>query len=73
MGEVFTPSEEVIGGIQKTKFAQPPFARFENRLDPGALQMRNETDDEVVVFAYGAPPVQAGSDMLDDLPLPPES
>jgi mannose-6-phosphate isomerase-like protein (cupin superfamily) len=36
-----------------------------------ALQMRNETDDEVVVFVYGAPPVQAGSDMLDDVPLPP--
>ena len=36
-----------------------------------ALQMRNETDDEVVVFVYGAPPVQAGSDLLDDVPLPP--
>jgi mannose-6-phosphate isomerase-like protein (cupin superfamily) len=35
-----------------------------------ALQMRNETDDEVVVFVYGAPPEQAGSDMLDDVPLP---
>jgi mannose-6-phosphate isomerase-like protein (cupin superfamily) len=41
-------------------------------VEPGtALQMRNETDDEVVVFAYGAPPVQAGSEMLDDVPLPP--
>jgi len=36
-----------------------------------ALQMRNETDDEVVVFVYGAPPEQAGADMLDDVPLPP--
>jgi mannose-6-phosphate isomerase-like protein (cupin superfamily) len=35
------------------------------------LQMRNETDDEVVVFVYGAPPEQAGSDILDDVPLPP--
>ncbi|MFL5929374.1 MAG: cupin domain-containing protein [Gaiellaceae bacterium] len=35
-----------------------------------ALQMRNETDDEVVVFVYGAPPVQAGADFLDDVPLP---
>ena len=39
---------------------------------PGTpLQMRNETDDEVVVFVYGAPPEQAGADMLDDVPLPP--
>src|SRR5215475_11008083 len=36
-----------------------------------ALQMRNESDEEVVVFAYGAPPVQEGADMLDDVPLPP--
>jgi mannose-6-phosphate isomerase-like protein (cupin superfamily) len=36
-----------------------------------ALQMRNETDDEVVVFVYGAPSEQAGSDLLDDVPLPP--
>jgi mannose-6-phosphate isomerase-like protein (cupin superfamily) len=36
-----------------------------------ALQMRNETDDDVVVFVYGAPPEQAGSDMLEDVPLPP--
>ena len=35
------------------------------------LQMRNETDEEVVVFVYGAPPVQEGADMLDDVDLPP--
>jgi mannose-6-phosphate isomerase-like protein (cupin superfamily) len=35
------------------------------------LQMRNETDSEVVVFVYGAPALQEGADMLDDLPLPP--
>lgn len=35
------------------------------------LQVRNETDDELVCFAYGAPPVQEGADMLDDVPLPP--
>ena len=41
-------------------------------VQPGtALQMRNETDHETVVFVYGAPPEQAGSDMLDDVPLPP--
>ena len=35
------------------------------------LQMRNQTDEEVVVFVYGAPPVQEGADMLDDVDLPP--
>jgi mannose-6-phosphate isomerase-like protein (cupin superfamily) len=35
------------------------------------LQMRNETDEELVVFVYGAPPFQEGADMLDDVELPP--
>jgi hypothetical protein len=34
------------------------------------LQMRNETDEELLCFVYGAPPVQAGADFLDDVPLP---
>jgi mannose-6-phosphate isomerase-like protein (cupin superfamily) len=34
------------------------------------LQVRNESDDELVCFAYSAPPVQEGADMLDDVPLP---
>jgi mannose-6-phosphate isomerase-like protein (cupin superfamily) len=34
------------------------------------LQMRNETDEELVCFVYGAPPVQAGADFLDDVELP---
>jgi len=37
------------------------------------LQMRNESDEELVCFVYGAPPVQAGADFLDDVPLPPRS
>jgi mannose-6-phosphate isomerase-like protein (cupin superfamily) len=37
------------------------------------LQMRNETDEELVVFVYGAPPVQEGADMLDDVDLPPRA
>jgi mannose-6-phosphate isomerase-like protein (cupin superfamily) len=37
------------------------------------LQMRNETDDEVVAFVYGAPPVQEGADFLDDVALPPRT
>jgi mannose-6-phosphate isomerase-like protein (cupin superfamily) len=35
-----------------------------------ALQMRNETDEEVVVFVYGAPPLQEGADFLEDVKLP---
>jgi len=50
-------------------------------LDPGSvvvvdpmtpLQMRNETDEELVCFVYGAPPVQEGADFLDDVELPPK-
>jgi quercetin dioxygenase-like cupin family protein len=36
-------------------------------VEPGTpLQLRNESDDEVVVFIYGAPPVQEGADFFDD-------
>ena len=35
-----------------------------------ALQMRNESDEELVVYVYGTPPVQEGADMLDDVELP---
>jgi len=35
---------------------------------PGtAIQMRNETDSEVAVFVYGAPPVVAQAEYLDDV------
>ena len=34
-----------------------------------ALQMRNEGDEEVVVFAYGAPPVTGQAEFLDDVEL----
>jgi mannose-6-phosphate isomerase-like protein (cupin superfamily) len=30
------------------------------------LQARNETDEELVLYIYGAPPEQAGAEMLDD-------
>ena len=32
-----------------------------------ALQMRNEGDEDVVVFAYGAPPVTGQAEFLDDV------
>jgi mannose-6-phosphate isomerase-like protein (cupin superfamily) len=31
------------------------------------LQVRNETDEELVLFIYGAPPEQAGADMLPEV------
>jgi quercetin dioxygenase-like cupin family protein len=35
---------------------------------PGTpLQARNESDDEIVFFAYGAPPVQGDTEFLDDV------
>ena len=34
-----------------------------------ALQLRNETDEEVVVFAYGAPPEGGQGEFLDDVEL----
>ena len=38
---------------------------------PGTpLQVRNETDEELVLFIYGAPPHEAGADFFDDIPLP---
>jgi mannose-6-phosphate isomerase-like protein (cupin superfamily) len=33
------------------------------------VQMRNETDDEVTVFVYGAPPVTGQAEHLDDVEL----
>ena len=36
-----------------------------------ALQPRNETDEDVVFFVYGSPPLVEGADMLDDVELPP--
>ena len=34
------------------------------------LQVRNESDEELVLFIYGAPPLQEGADFLDDVALP---
>jgi mannose-6-phosphate isomerase-like protein (cupin superfamily) len=35
-----------------------------------ALQVRNESDAELVLFIYGSPPLTEGADMLDDVELP---
>jgi mannose-6-phosphate isomerase-like protein (cupin superfamily) len=39
-------------------------------VEPGtAIQLRNETDSEVTVFAYGAPAVGGQAELLDDVEL----
>jgi quercetin dioxygenase-like cupin family protein len=32
------------------------------------LQARNETDEEILFFVYGAPPVSGNAEFLDDVP-----
>lgn len=34
------------------------------------LQVRNESDEELVLFIYGAPPVDEGADFFEDAELP---
>jgi mannose-6-phosphate isomerase-like protein (cupin superfamily) len=44
------------------------------RVEPmTALQLRNESDEELLFFAYGAPAIQEGADFLDDVELPPKN
>jgi mannose-6-phosphate isomerase-like protein (cupin superfamily) len=63
----------VISGNLTMLLGDPP-----ERVDVGAqsivavepmtpLQVRNETDEELVLFIYGAPPEQAGADFYDDV------
>ena len=36
-------------------------------VEPGTpLQIRNDSDEELVVFIYGAPPLQEGAEFFDD-------
>jgi mannose-6-phosphate isomerase-like protein (cupin superfamily) len=69
----------VISGALTMLLGDPP-----ERVDLGAggvvavqpmtpLQMRNESGEELVVFVYGAPPLQQGADFLDDVELPPKN
>jgi len=40
-------------------------------VEPGtALQVRNESGEELVLYVYGAPAEQGGADFFDDVPLP---
>ena len=67
--EVFVP----LQGTLTMLLGEPP-ERVD--LDPGglvvvhvgtAMQARNETDEEILFFAYGAPPVTGRAEFLDDV------
>jgi len=52
-------------GDPPERFDLPPTSVV--AVEPGTpLQARNESDEALVVFVYGAPPEQAGSDFFDD-------
>jgi len=65
----------VVAGTLTMLLGDPP-----ERIDVGpqsvvavepmtALQVRNEGDEELVLFIYGAPPERAGADFFDDVEL----
>lgn len=65
----------VISGTLTMLLGDPP-----DRVDVGPesvvavepmtpLQVRNESDEELVLFIYGAPPKQEGADFFDDIEL----
>lgn len=65
----------VISGTLTMLLGDPP-----ERVDAGPrsvvavepmtpLQVRNETDEELVLYIYGAPPEQAGADFFEDVEL----
>jgi mannose-6-phosphate isomerase-like protein (cupin superfamily) len=67
----------VLSGTLTMLLGEPP-----ERVDVGpqgvvavepntALQVRNEGDDELVLFIYGAPAEQAGATFLDDVEVAP--
>ena len=52
-------------GDPPERFDLPPLSVV--AVEPGTpLQARNETDDELVLFIYGAPPEQEGAEFFDD-------
>ncbi len=65
----------VLAGTLTLLLGEPP-ERFDMppqsvaSAEPGTpLQLRNESDGDVVVFAYGAPPVAGEAEYLDDVDL----
>jgi mannose-6-phosphate isomerase-like protein (cupin superfamily) len=67
--EVFVVLEgtlTVLLGEPPERFDLPP--QSVAAVQPGTpLQLRNESDEPVTLFAYGAPPVTGGGEFLDDI------
>jgi mannose-6-phosphate isomerase-like protein (cupin superfamily) len=65
----------VISGTLTVLLGDPPDrydlpAQSVVSVEPGtAVQMRNESDGDVAVFVYGAPPVAGQAEYLDDVEL----
>jgi quercetin dioxygenase-like cupin family protein len=68
--EIFVPLRGTL-----TLLLEDPPQRID--VEPGGLvavhpgtpmQARNETDEEILFFAYGAPPQQGNAQFLDDVP-----
>jgi mannose-6-phosphate isomerase-like protein (cupin superfamily) len=65
----------VLSGTLTLLVGEPP-ERFDLEpesvasVKPGSpLQLRNEGDEELVIFAYGAPPIVGQAELLDDIAL----
>ncbi len=65
----------VLSGTLTLLVGEPP-ERFDLEpqsvasVKPGSpLQLRNEGEEELVIFAYGAPPVAGQAELLDDIAL----
>jgi mannose-6-phosphate isomerase-like protein (cupin superfamily) len=65
----------VLAGTVTVLLGEPP-ERFDLgpqsivSLEPGtAVQVRNESGEEAVVFVYGAPPISGQAEILDDVEL----
>jgi quercetin dioxygenase-like cupin family protein len=69
--EVFVVLEGTLTlllGDPPERFDLPPLSVAS--VEPGTgVQMRNESDAEVTVFVYGAPPVAGRAEYLDDVEL----
>jgi quercetin dioxygenase-like cupin family protein len=59
--EVFVP----VRGTLTALLEDPPQRVVVHSGTP--LQLRNEADEELVLFAYGAPPISGNAEFLDDV------
>jgi mannose-6-phosphate isomerase-like protein (cupin superfamily) len=64
----------VLDGTLTVDLGEPPERHVVERagvlvVQPGTvLQLRNEAEDELVLFIYGAPPVTGHAEFFDDVP-----